>query len=199
MIEGNLDIPSVRACEIIVKTTGVEYYVGTSIGLFSTNKVSGSATVWSREVGTSGKPSEMLNTAVVNSIASRWSDNTMVVGTHGNGMFTASLGSPISASSLNNNNPTTAVFNPIRNSATFINNVYPTITNNTINYKTGNMLGVKRISVQVANLSGAIVMKRETGYENGSMNLGNLPAGTYVITITSADRKYQTVRKIIKQ
>ena len=199
MIEGNLDIPSVRACEIIVKTTGVEYYVGTSIGLFSTNKVSGSATVWSREVGTSGKPSEMLNTAVVNSIASRWSDNTMVVGTHGNGMFTASLGSPISASSLNNNNPTTAVFNPIRNSATFINNVYPTITNNTINYKTGNMLGVKRISVQVANLSGAIVMKRETGYESGSMNLGNLPAGTYVITITSADRKYQTVRKIIKQ
>ncbi|MFN5439141.1 MAG: T9SS type A sorting domain-containing protein [Bacteroidota bacterium] len=199
LIEGNLDIPSVRACEIIVKTTGVEYYVGTSIGLFSTTKINGSSTVWSREVGASGKPSEMLNTAVVNSIASRWSDNTMVVGTHGNGMFTATIGNPIPASSLNNNNPTTAVFNPIRNDAFFINNVYPTITNQTVNYKVGNIFGVKKIMIQVTNLSGAVVMKKETGYENGFLNLGNLPSGTYVLTITSADRKYQTAKKIIKQ
>jgi len=92
MIEGNVDIPSVRACEIIVKTTGVEYYIGTSVGLFSTTKINGSSTVWSREIGTAGKPSEMLNTAIVNSLASRWSDNTLVVGTHGNGMFSAVLG-----------------------------------------------------------------------------------------------------------
>ncbi|MFN5327071.1 MAG: T9SS type A sorting domain-containing protein [Bacteroidota bacterium] len=199
LIEGNLDIPSVRACEIIVKTTGVEYYVGTSIGLFSTTKINGSSTVWSREVGASGKPSEMLNTAVVNSIASRWSDNTMVVGTHGNGMFTTTIGNPIPASSLNNNNPTTAVFNPIRNDVFFINNVYPTITNQTVNYKVGNIFGVKKIMIQVTNLSGAVVMKKETGYENGFLNLGNLPSGTYVLTITSADRKYQTAKKIIKQ
>ncbi len=199
LIEGNLDIPSVRACEIVVKTTGVEYYVGTSIGLFSTTKINGSSTVWSREVGASGKPSEMLNTAVVNSIASRWSDNTMVVGTHGNGMFTATIGNPIPASSLNNNNPTTAVFNPIRNDAFFINNVYPTITNQTVNYKVGNIFGVKKLMIQVTNLSGAVVMKKETGYENGYLNLGSLPSGTYVLTITSADRKYQTAKKIIKQ
>jgi hypothetical protein len=42
-------------------------------------------------------------------------------------------------------------------------------------------------------------MKKETGYENGLLNLGNLPSGTYVLTITSADRKYQTAKKIIKQ
>jgi hypothetical protein len=198
MIEGNVDIPSVRACEIIVKTTGVEYYIGTSVGLFSTNKINGSSTVWSREVGTSGKPSEMLNTSVVNSIASRWSDNTMVVGTHGNGMFTANLGSPISASSIVNN-PTTAVFNPIRNNVTFINNIYPTVTDNTINYKVGNLMGVKKIALQVTNISGGVVLRKETGYENGLLNLGNLPAGTYVLTITSSDRKYQSVRKIIKR
>ena len=198
MIEGNVDIPSVRACEIIVKTTGVEYYIGTSVGLFSTNKINGSSTVWSRELGTSGKTSEMLNTSVVNSIASRWSDNTMVVGTHGNGMFTANLGSPISASSIVNN-PTTAVFNPIRNNVTFINNIYPTVTDNTINYKVGNLMGVKKIALQVTNISGGVVLRKETGYENGLLNLGNLPAGTYVLTITSSDRKYQSVRKIIKR
>ncbi|MEY3921742.1 MAG: hypothetical protein RL634_1503 [Bacteroidota bacterium] len=194
MIEGNIDIPSVRACEIIAKTTGVEYYVGTSVGLFSTTKINGSSTSWSREVGTTGKPSEMMNNAVVNSIASRWSDNTMVVGTHGNGMFAATLGNAISPSSI-----TTAVFNPIMNSAAFINNVYPTITSNSVNYKIGNMMSVKKISLQVTNLSGAVVMKKETGYENGWLNLGNLPAGAYVLTITSSDRKYKTVKKIIKQ
>jgi len=194
MIEGNIDIPSVRACEIIAKTTGVEYYVGTSVGLFSTTKINGSSTSWSREVGAAGKPSEMMNNAVVNSIASRWSDNTMVVGTHGNGMFAATLGNAISPSSI-----TTAVFNPIMNSAAFINNVYPTITSNSVNYKIGNMMSVKKISLQVTNLSGAVVMKKETGYENGWLNLGNLPAGAYVLTITSSDRKYQTVKKIIKQ
>jgi len=194
MIEGNIDIPSVRACEIIAKTTGVEYYVGTSVGLFSTTKINGSSTSWSREVGATGKPSEMMNNAVVNSIASRWSDNTMVVGTHGNGMFAATLGNAISPSSI-----TTAVFNPIMNSAAFINNVYPTITSNSVNYKIGNMMSVKKISLQVTNLSGTVVMKKETGYENGWLNLGNLPAGAYVLTITSSDRKYQTVKKIIKQ
>lgn len=194
MIEGNIDIPSVRACEIIAKTTGVEYYVGTSVGLFSTTKINGSSTSWSREVGTAGKTSEMMNNAVVNSIASRWSDNTMVVGTHGNGMFAANLGSAIPASSI-----TTAVFNPIMNSAAFINNVYPTITGNTVNYKIGNMMSVKKISLQVTNLAGAVVMKKETGYENGWLNLGNLPSGAYILTITSSDRKYQTVKKIIKQ
>jgi len=194
MIEGNIDIPSVRACEIIAKTTGVEYYVGTSVGLFSTTKINGSSTSWSREVGTAGKPSEMMNNAVVNSIASRWSDNTMVVGTHGNGMFSATLGNAISPSSI-----TTAVFNPIMNSAAFINNVYPTITSNTVNYKIGNMMSVKKLSLQVTNLSGAVVMKKETGYENGWLNLGNLPTGAYILSITSPDRKYQTVKKIIKQ
>ena len=118
----------------------------------------------------------------------------MVVGTHGNGMFAATLGNAISASSI-----TTAVVNPIMNSAAFINNVYPTITNNTVNYKIGNIMGVKKISLQVTNLAGAVVMKKETGYENGWLNLGNLPAGAYVLTITSPDRKYQTVKKIIKQ
>lgn len=194
MIEGNVDVPSVRACEIIVKTIGVEYYIGTSVGLFSTTKINGTSTAWAREVGTTGKPTEMLNTAIINSLASRWSDNTLVIGTHGNGMFSATLGSPIAASSI-----TTAVYNPVRDNASFINNVYPTVTNNTVNYKVGNMYGMRKMSVTVTNLNGAVVFKKESSYEDGAFNLANMPAGTYILTITSADRKYQTVKRIIKQ
>jgi hypothetical protein len=190
IIEGNLTIPSVRSCEIIAKTTGLEYYVGTSIGLFSATSINASSTVWSRETGAAGTPAAMINNAIVNSIAHRWVDNTMVIGTHGNGMFAANLGSPITIA--------TSVTNPIRDNNDFVRNVYPTITNNVVNYQVGNMYSIKRLSIQVTSLSGAVVYKKETGYTNGSINLANVSAGTYVITITSNDRKYQTVRKIIK-
>lgn len=190
IIEGNLTLPSVRSCEIIARTTGIEYYVGTSIGLFSTASINGTGTVWSREVGAAGTPAAMINNAVVNSIAHRWVDNTMVIGTHGNGMFTTALGNPITIA--------TSVTGPIRNNTDFIRNVYPTITNNVVNYQIGNMYSVKRLSIQVTDLSGAVVYRKESGYLNGAIDLGKLAAGTYVVTITSNDRKYQSVRKIIK-
>jgi hypothetical protein len=105
--EGNLTIPSVRACEIIAKTNGIEYYVGTSIGLYSTTTINGASTIWARETGVAGTPAAMMNEAIINSIAHRWTDNTMVVGTHVNGMFTTSLGSPITiATAITFINPT---------------------------------------------------------------------------------------------
>ncbi len=191
IIEGNLTLPSVRACEIIAKTTGIEYYVGTSIGLYSTTQINGGSTVWSRETGATGTPAEMLNNAVVNSLAHRWTDNTLVVGTHGNGMFAATLGSPITI--------TTAVNNPIRNNTDFISRVFPTITRDRVNYQIGNMYSIKKLGIQVTSTSGAVVYRKETGYQNGAVEMGNLPAGTYIVTITSGDRKYQSNSKIIKQ
>jgi hypothetical protein len=188
--EGNLAIPSVRACEIIAKTTGIEYYVGTSIGLYSTTTINGASTVWARETGAAGTPAAMMNEAIINSIAHRWTDNTMVVGTHGNGMFAASLGSPITI--------TTSMNGPIRNNTGFIKNIYPTVTKDLVNYQVGDQYSIKRMSVQVTSLSGAVVSKKETGYQNGNINLGNLSAGAYILTITSNDRKYQTTKKIIK-
>lgn len=188
--EGNLSLPSIRACEIIAKTNGIEYYVGTSIGLYSSTTINGANTVWAKETGSAGTPAAMMNDAIVNSLAHRWTDNMLVVGTHGNGMFAASLGSPITIA--------TSLSNPIRNNTGFIKNVYPTLTNNVVNYQVGNMVAVKKLSIQVTSLSGAMVYKKETGYQNGILELGNLASGTYIVTITSNDRKYQSISKIIK-
>jgi len=191
LIEGNLSTPSIRACEIIAKTTGIEYYVGTSIGLFSTKLINGSNTVWYREVAPTGTPAAMLNGAVVNSLASRWVDNTLVIGTHGNGMFaTAPLGNPVTV--------VTSVFNPIRNNSNFIKNVYPTVTRDIVKYDVGNMYTIKKMRLQVTSSSGGVVVKKDVPYQSGTTNLGNLPAGTYILTITSSDNKYQSTRKIIK-
>lgn len=190
VIEGNLSVPSVRSCEIVVKSTGVEYYVGTSTGLFSTASLSGNSTVWAREVGVAGQPSEMMNTAIVSSLAYRWADNTLLVGTHGNGMFAAYIGSAVSV--------VTAITNPIRDNLNFVKVAYPTLMQNELNYQVGNMSAMKKISVQLTSMNGAIMYRNEAGYQNGRIPVSNLAAGTYVLTITSPDRKYQYTKKFIK-
>ncbi|MFM1794030.1 MAG: hypothetical protein RL642_415 [Bacteroidota bacterium] len=191
LIEGNISTPSIRACEIIAKTTGIEYYVGTSIGLFSTKLINGANTVWYREVAPAGTQAAMLNGAIVSSLASRWTDNTLVIGTHGNGMFaTGPLGNPVTV--------VTSVFNPIRNNTNFIKNIYPTITRDVVKFESGNLYTIKKMHLQVTSASGGIVVKKDVPYQTGTTNLGHLPAGTYIITITSSDNKYQTTKKIIK-
>jgi hypothetical protein len=87
-IEGNISLPSVRASAIVAKSTGIEYYVGTSVGLYSTTAISG-ATVWAQE------GSSDIGNAVVTCLALRANDNTMAIGTHGYGMWKTTIGSPI--------------------------------------------------------------------------------------------------------
>ncbi len=184
-VEGNLTLPSVRACEIVAKTTGVEYYVGTTVGLYSTTNIAAGGTTWVRE------GSGMIKTAVVNSLAYRWTDNTLVVGTHGNGMFMANIGNAI--------NVTTGITQPIRNDKNFIREAYPTLVNDNISFQVGNMYTIKKLQVQVYNLSGQLIYDRSAGYENGTIPMGNRSAGEYILTVTSSDRKYQFVRKFVKR
>jgi hypothetical protein len=89
-VEGTLTLPSVRACLIVTRNGfPTEYYVGTSVGLYSTAALSGGTTTWTQEgPGT-------IRRAVVRSFAYRYSDNRMLVGTHGNGMFYADVPNPL--------------------------------------------------------------------------------------------------------
>jgi hypothetical protein len=186
MVEGNLTLPAVRSCRIVATKAGMEYYVGTTVGLFSTNTINGSSTVWSRENGGNG----MMNTAVVNSLAYRWQDNTLLVGTHGNGMFVANIGNAISIA--------TPVNDPIRDDKNFVVKAYPTVATSVINYQAGNMLGIKNVQVQVYNLGGQVMVNKTAAYGSGNVDVSRLPAGTYILTITSSDRKYQFIQRFVK-
>ncbi len=186
-IEGNVSIPSVRACEIVAKTTGIEYYVGTTVGLFSTTTISGASTVWTRETG---GPGGMMNTNIINSLSYRWKDNYLLVGTHSNGMFVANIGNAV--------NLPTGINDPIRNDKNFIVKAFPTITNGVLNYQAGNMLNVNSIQVQVFNLAGQVLYNQKTSYGSGNINVASFPRGMYILTITSSDRKYQFIRKFTK-
>lgn len=180
-VEGNISLPSFRSCAIVVTSTGVEYYVGTSIGLFSTSNINGSSTVWSLE------GPAMMRGAIVNDIVLRTADNTLLIGTHGNGMFYTTIG-----------NVPTSVSNVIQNDKKFIASVYPTVTNSNVNFATGGATGIKTIAVSLYNVKGQLLQQSTQSYLNGSITLSQLPAGTYIMEIISDNRKYKHVQKIVK-
>lgn len=188
VLDGALAPVSSQSCEIVVKTTGVEYYVGTSIGLYSTTAINGSSTQWFNE------GSGILKTAVVRALKNRQPDNVMVVGTHGNGAFITTIGSPVVISDI-----VTGIDEPITNDKLFIKQVSPTVATNAVQYQIGNLFTVKKILVQVYNLKGQLVYQQSRAYQNGAVDLTPLARGQYILTIYSDDKKYRHLQKLIRQ
>ncbi|MCU0375421.1 MAG: T9SS type A sorting domain-containing protein [Chitinophagaceae bacterium] len=88
-IEGNLQTPSIRSATIVVAGAQVEYYVGTSTGLYSTIALNGNSTTWLKE------GADVIGNAVVSDIAYRPTDNRLLIATHGNGLFTTDVVLPV--------------------------------------------------------------------------------------------------------
>jgi hypothetical protein len=86
-VEGNLTLPSYRSSAIAITALGVEYFAGTSVGLFTAtiDGASPGTTTWAQDGA-----SEIGN-AVVRSIALRPVDNRLLAGTHGYGMWATNL------------------------------------------------------------------------------------------------------------
>jgi Dockerin type I domain len=80
-----LQLGSARSSIITRVGTTKTYIVGNSTGLYATQALNGTATVWEQV-----SPTE-INYAICASMRLRVSDNTIVLGTHGNGMFELKL------------------------------------------------------------------------------------------------------------
>ncbi|HMP88105.1 MAG TPA: T9SS type A sorting domain-containing protein, partial [Lacibacter sp.] len=180
LVQGNLNTPSFRSCAIIPRSTNVEYYVGTSIGLFSTTAINGPSTLWTLE----GPP--VMQGALINDLALRASDNTLLVGTHGNGMFYTTV--PF----------TTPVSNLIVNDRSFIQSVYPTVAQGSIRYQPGTATGIRSVNIRVFGMSGQTVLQKTSSYSAGELNISQLPAGNYVLEIISDNRQYKHLQKFVK-
>ena len=84
--DGTGNGPSVRWAEIIPMEDGSRlYYVGTGSGLFVTDNLNGSATEWLAE------STDLIGNVVVPMIRYRDSDGTVVVATHGNGVYSREI------------------------------------------------------------------------------------------------------------
>jgi hypothetical protein len=90
---GAVALGSARASLITKIGATKTYLVGNSTGLYSTQVLSGATTVWDR-VGTNE-----INYALAANMRLRTSDNRIVLGTHGNGMFELQLAAAVNVSS----------------------------------------------------------------------------------------------------
>jgi hypothetical protein len=85
--DGSGNGPSCRCADILPNTpSGTMYLVGTSTGLYSTTVLNGISTVWAQE------GSSNIGNIVVDAIDTRQSDGLIVIGTHGNGAYSAAAG-----------------------------------------------------------------------------------------------------------
>jgi hypothetical protein len=77
--------PSVRWAAVLPPGGRTTYFVGTSVGLYSTTSLNGISTVWSQE------GSSTIGNLPINMIDIRSSDGYIVAATHGGGVFSATL------------------------------------------------------------------------------------------------------------
>ncbi len=111
--DGSGNGPSVTWAHIYNDGVSTKYYVGTSIGLFSTDNLNGANTIWEQE------GANTIGNMVINMITSRISDNTIVVATHGNGIYSNKIFTPSSVSDVAKDALTFNCYpNPFTNSVT---------------------------------------------------------------------------------
>lgn len=82
---GNGAGPSCRWFSVLHRPNGTLYLAGTSTGLYSTTRLDGMNTVWKQE------GAETIGNVVVDMIVARESDGLVVIGTHANGIYSATI------------------------------------------------------------------------------------------------------------
>jgi hypothetical protein len=120
-LEGNPDGggagPSIRCVKILHPVGGGTLFLaGTSVGLFSTDNLAGTQTVWQQEGAT------VIGNVMVEALDARAVDGRIVAATYGNGVF-VSTASPVSVEEPGNNLPDVAMLeqnypNPVREKTT---------------------------------------------------------------------------------
>ncbi len=188
--EGNLTLPSIRSCAIITKKNNggqavTEYYVGTSVGLYSTLNINAGSVNWERE------GNSVLGLAVVVSLDYRPQDNTLLVGTHGNGMYYTTIGSP-------NYNPNGMGQPPTTDPGAFVQAAYPSPASTDLFYTVGTLTSVGSITVKVYAANGQLVFTESRGYQSGSVDLRRMARGVYILSIGTTDGSQQFTRKFVK-
>lgn len=83
--DGTGNGPSIRWVEIIPKTDGNLFLVGTSVGLYGTEDLDGVSTVWVKE------STNIIGSSIIPMMDYRPSDGRLVIATHGNGIYATTI------------------------------------------------------------------------------------------------------------
>lgn len=177
--DGSGNGPAVIWAEMIDLGDSTLYFAGTSTGLYSTTQLNGANTIWRQE----GEQS--IGNVVVNMIQTRSYDGLVVVGTHGNGVYSTRFKDYVSTGpELNRNNSMALLCSP----NPFHNNI-------AINFE---LKSTEKVTADVIDISGkhvAQVFNGKLGPGKQSLNwdgrntLGDqLPTGTYIVKLQTGKR-----------
>ena len=184
-VEGNLagpSGPSIRWATMFTFEGQPQVFLGTSIGVLSTSALSGGSTVWAQEAASA------IGNVIVGYMDYRASDQTLAVGTHGRGVFTAQflpvaeVGDPAPPS------PGRNVLLPIRPN--------PTSGDATIVFE---LPRTGHVSLRLYDVSGreaAMLMneRRERGRHEVRLATDRLPTGTYYCVLRAGG---ETTRRLV--
>lgn len=158
--------PSFRDISILpITPDSTAYFLGTSVGLFFTDSLAGTSTQWQRLA------EDAIGNTVVEAIETRIADQLVVVGTHGNGVFSANTPADIPA----------ATYTPAS-----ANNLNIVLQNPTINGELQLSLPAtsEPLSFGLYSQSGKLVLQQQWTNSNApqqtSLSIAHLPAGIYI-------------------
>ena len=149
--------------------------LGTELGVWNTSVIAGAATQWiPNNTGLANVSTYMLKF--------RSSDNTVVAGTHGRGLFTTII--PTVPTGL----PNTVV------TKDFIK--YVSADKDQLQVVTGK-LQTRTMTLQVFDMKGSIIYNSSKNYQNSAIDISRFQSGSYIIKITG-NNKENFVKQFIK-
>ncbi|MCE1163979.1 MAG: T9SS type A sorting domain-containing protein, partial [Bacteroidetes bacterium] len=177
-IEGNLsgtNGPSVRWAEIFYVQSVMHIILCTSTGVYYTNQLNGSSTVWTQEAVNS------IGNVVCTMSDFRNNDKTFVVGTHGRGCFQTGITAPIGVNLISSSVPEKFALsqnypNPF-NPSTSINFEVP--ENSFVTVKIYDMLG--------KNIANLVNGSYRAGKYSITWNASSFPSGAYLCVMKSGN------------
>jgi len=175
--------PSIRSATILPTDDGLVYLVGSSTGVYSTRIIDGDNTVWEAE------SAELIGNSVTEYIDSRKADATVVIGTHGRGIFIGKYDTSLYAEDPRPTTPTSIQL--------FQNYPNPFNPNTTIEF---NISSPAHVVLTVSDISGreiAELLNQSVGKGNHtiSFDASNFSSGIYFYTIRSGS--HQATKKMM--
>ncbi|MBK5286158.1 MAG: T9SS type A sorting domain-containing protein, partial [Bacteroidia bacterium] len=172
-VSGSGNGPSCRWASIMPVGNGTVYLVGTSTGLFATNRLDSTVTVW-QQMGTNS-----IGRIVVPMLDVRLADGLVVAGTHANGIYSTNITDTMEVNSVPD----------MLASKTFI-HVYPNPASDKLIIESG-QLSIK--SIEVYSIHGKKIFSgRKT-----SIDVSELTSGIYFAVLTTPKGEKATARFVI--
>ena len=165
LVEKNLDAHSIRSAAITVVGSETIYFVGTARGLYSSTDPT--TKDWEMEGANS------IGLAVVSGLVYRPSDNKLLIGTHGNGMFETTVEGTLSTSSFAKNTSDISF--------------YPNPANKELNIQSNTIDLSKNVGFTISDITGKTVKKGIT--KNTIIDVESLNAGVYLMSLNVDGKK----------